>query len=84
MVNEKPFSNLSPGVDFDPGEEATHMRNQPREKGDMPIPQSMSQAVKLSSVEARVNENNFPCISNRRVMLKNRPYILLNISNKPH
>jgi hypothetical protein len=42
----------------------------------------MHQPMELTGMEARVSENNLPCVSCRRVMLEHRLYVSFNASEK--
>ncbi|GAG24262.1 unnamed protein product, partial [marine sediment metagenome] len=44
----------------------------------------MSYTVTLPSMKPRIDKNDFPDVSRRRVMLKNRTYIRPDTSNKTH
>jgi hypothetical protein len=84
MVDKKTITYLSPGVDFNPGKKAADVRNQAREKGDTPVPESMSQAVKLTGMKARVGKKDLPGISSCRVVLKDSLYVLPDVPDEPH
>jgi hypothetical protein len=84
MVNEKTVSNLSPGVDFNAGEKPADVRNQAREERYTPVPQGMSQTVKLAGMEAGVSEKDFTDIPRRRVMLKNGLQVSPDAPDKLH
>jgi hypothetical protein len=84
VVDEKAFADISPGVYFDTGKEAADVRNQAREKRYMPVPQCMSQTVKLPGVKAGIGEKDLTDISSSRVMLKDRLYIPPDAPDKIH
>jgi hypothetical protein len=84
MVNKKTIPNLSPGVNFDPGKETADVRNQAREKRDTPVPEGMSQAMKLTGMKARIDKKDLPSIPGCRVVLKDRLYIPPDAPDKLH
>jgi hypothetical protein len=84
MVDEKSLPNLSPGVNFDPGKETADMRNQTREKRDTPVPQRMSQAMKLPGMETGIGKKDLPGILGCRIVLKYRLHVLFDVADKPH
>jgi hypothetical protein len=84
VVDEKSLPYLSPGVYFNSGEKTAQMRNKTREKGDMPVPQSVRQAMKLSRVKPGVGEKDFPGIFSCRVVLVDRLYISSDAPDKIH
>jgi hypothetical protein len=84
MVDEKAFSDISPGVDFNACAETADMRNQTRKERHMPVPQRMSQAVKLPGMKAGISKKDFTDISGCRVVLKDRLYITSNAPDKLH
>jgi hypothetical protein len=59
MVDEKALAQRSSRMNFDSGEEPAYMRYEPRQNGHFPHPESVSDAMKLPRMEARVGEKNF-------------------------
>jgi hypothetical protein len=84
MVNEKAFPDFSPRVDFNAGKETADVRNQARKKRYMPVPQGVSQAVKLPGMKAGIDEKDLPGIPSCRVVLKDRLYIPPDAPDKLH
>jgi hypothetical protein len=82
MINKKAFSDLGTGMDFNPCKKTADMRNKPGEKGNMPVPQSMSQTMELAGMKAGIDKNDLKDVLHCRVTVKGCLNIISDIFNK--
>src|SRR5207253_4956747 len=60
VVDEDAAPDARAGMDLDAGEEAGHVRKEPREPSQLRLPQRVRDAMQLERVEARIARENFP------------------------
>jgi hypothetical protein len=75
VVDEKPFTDSSAGMNLDTRKKTRDMRSPTAAKSHFVVPEKMSRTVTPESMQTRIAKQDFGDTSRRGVSIKNRPDI---------